>query len=65
MFQALIINGSSVQKGEIIGIVTDPFGKYEKKVKASQSGYIICLNESPIVYKGDAIFHIGKVKENP
>ena len=65
MFQALIINGSSVQKGEVIGIVTDPFGKYEKKVKASQSGYIICLNESPIVYKGDAIFHIGKVKENP
>ena len=44
----------------MIGIVTDPYGKIERKVKAHSDGYIICLNESPVVYKGDAIFHIGK-----
>lgn len=59
MFQSLVKNGVSVEKGDVIGIVTDPYGKFERKVKASQSGYIICLNESPVVYKGDAIFHIG------
>ena len=63
MFQAMVGNGSSVLKGDTIAVVTDPYGKYEKKVKASMSGFIICVNESPVVYKGDAIFHIGKLKE--
>ena len=60
MFQSLVKNGSRVEKNEVIGMVTDPYGKIERKVKASMPGYIICLNESPVVYKGDAIFHIGK-----
>lgn len=60
MFQATVTNGARVTKGEVIGIVTDPYGKIERKVKAHSDGYIICLNESPVVYKGDAIFHIGK-----
>ena len=60
MFQAIVSNGEKVAKGDVIGMVTDPYGNFERKVKASSSGYIICLNESPVVYKGDAIFHIGK-----
>jgi predicted deacylase len=60
MFQATVKNGSSVNKGDTIAVVTDPYGKYEKKVRASMSGHIICVNESPVVYKGDAIFHIGR-----
>jgi predicted deacylase len=59
MFQAAVENGAEVKKGDIIGMVTDPYGKFEKKVKAATDGFIICLNESPVVYKGDAIFHIG------
>jgi predicted deacylase len=60
MFQAFVSNGSAVSKGDVIGIVTDPFGKSERKVRATSDGYILCLNESPVVYKGDAIFHLGK-----
>lgn len=60
MFQSLVKNGSSVQKGDVIGIVTDPYGNYEKKIKAIQDGFIICTNESPVVYKGDAIINIAK-----
>lgn len=60
MFHATVKNGEKVTKGEVIGMVTDPYGNFERKVKASQSGYVLCLNESPLVYKGDAIFHIGK-----
>lgn len=63
MFQTLVKNGSRVSKNEVIGIVTDPYGKFERKVKSSTNGYIICLNESPVVYKGDAIFHIAKSAE--
>jgi len=60
MFQAFIQNGAAVFKGDILGIVTDPYGNYEKKIKATQDGYIICTNESPVVYKGDAIINIAK-----
>lgn len=59
MFQSLVINGQKVSSGEVIGLVTDPFGKSEKKVKAPEDSYIFCINESPVVNKGDAIFHLG------
>lgn len=59
MFQASVKNGSRVNKGDTIGVVTDPYGNFERKIKATTEGYIICLNESPVVYKGDAIFHIA------
>jgi hypothetical protein len=63
MFQAVAENGSEVKKGEVIGILTDPFGNMEKKIKAPNDGFIICLNESPVVYKGDAIFHLAEEKD--
>jgi predicted deacylase len=58
MFQNRINAGQFVSKGEVIAIITDPFGKFEQKVKAPNSGYIINSNTAPIVYQGDAIFHI-------
>lgn len=63
MFQALIKNGDFVEKNEVLAIVTDPYGKYEKKIKASIPGYIICVNKSPVVFKGDAILHIARAIE--
>ena len=45
MFQAIVKNGARVSKNEVIGIVTDPYGKFERKVKSNTNGYIICLNE--------------------
>jgi predicted deacylase len=33
MFQSLVKNGAFVEKGEILAIVTDPYGNYEKKIK--------------------------------
>lgn len=52
--------GKFVTKGTILAIITDPFGKFEQKVKAPHEGYIINANHSPIVYEGDAIYHISK-----
>ncbi|MFP9113122.1 succinylglutamate desuccinylase/aspartoacylase family protein [Flavobacterium sp. RHBU_3] len=59
LFQNPTKAGQFVTKGEVIACITDPFGKYERKVKAPHSGYIINSNDSPIVYEGDAIFHIS------
>lgn len=61
VFQALVSNGQYVESETVLGIVCDPFGGIEKKIKAGMKGFIICLNESPLVNKGDAVFHIGQV----
>lgn len=52
--------GKFVEKGEYIAVITDPYGSFRHKVRASNTGYIINVNQSAIVYQGDAIFHISK-----
>lgn len=61
----LIENGVLVEKGDVLGVITDPFGKIERKIKASLDGYVFCVNEAPVVNKGDAIFHIGTEIQSP
>lgn len=61
----LIENGVLVEKGDVLGVITDPFGKIERKIKASLDGYVFCVNEAPVVNKGDAIFHIGAEIQSP
>lgn len=56
--------GKHVEKGEYIATITDPYGKLRHKVKAPNEGYIINVNESPIVYQGDAIFHITIARDS-
>ncbi|SKB53125.1 hypothetical protein SAMN05660776_1696 [Salegentibacter holothuriorum] len=55
--------GKHVEKGEYIGTITDPYGKFRHKIKAVNTGYVININESPIVYQGDAVFHISAPKD--
>ncbi|WP_055444318.1 succinylglutamate desuccinylase/aspartoacylase family protein [Lacinutrix himadriensis] len=59
MFKASIPINSMVKKGDVLGNITDPYGKFNHFVKASNTGYIINVNELPIVYQGDALFHIS------
>lgn len=56
--------GKFVVKGTILAIITDPFGKFEQKVKAPHDGYVINANHSPIVYEGDAIYHLSKTPDD-
>ncbi|MES2239506.1 MAG: succinylglutamate desuccinylase/aspartoacylase family protein [Bacteroidota bacterium] len=53
-----------VKKGATLATITDPFGKFERKVKALNDGYIINANHCPIVYQGDSIYHISKTIVN-
>ena len=59
MFKSAIKIGSMVVHGEVIGQISDPYGKVHYWVKASNEGYIINVNEAPLVYQGDALFHIS------
>ncbi len=64
MFHGLKQIGSFVTKGELLATISDPFGKVSHKLKAPHAGYLINVNDSPIVYQGDAVFHISKTLED-
>jgi len=58
LFHPKVPYGKFVEKGEYIATITDPYGSFRHKIKSNQTGYIINVNQSPMVYQGDAIFHI-------
>ncbi|MBO0320907.1 succinylglutamate desuccinylase/aspartoacylase family protein [Muricauda sp. CAU 1633] len=60
MFIPQIKNGQTVEKGQILGLITDTYAKKNKKVKAPFNGHIICVNHQAVVNQGDALFHIGR-----
>lgn len=59
MFHGYTPIGNYVIKGQMLATISDPYGKIEFTVKAPNSGYIINVNDAPIVYQGDAIYHIS------
>ena len=59
MFKILIENGNFVTKKQVLGHILDPFGNFKKKVFAPFDGYVFCINKTPIVNKGDALFHMS------
>lgn len=64
MFKATTKLNSFVTRGDVIGHITDPYGSFNHFIKAPNDGYLFNINESPLVYQGDAIFHIStKVAE--
>ena len=51
--------GSSFEKGDILGTIGDPYNKSEHELIAPDNGYIIGLNNQPVVHAGDALLHLG------
>ena len=60
MFHPFVKLGSRVNKGDVLGSISDPFGYFERNVKALFAGYVICINQSPIVNQGDGILHLSR-----
>lgn len=60
LFNSFVHNGDKVVKGQILGDITDTYGETSVKVKAPINGYIIAINNFPVISRGEAIFHIGK-----
>ncbi|MGD8873700.1 MAG: succinylglutamate desuccinylase/aspartoacylase family protein [Gammaproteobacteria bacterium] len=52
--------GARVRKGEVIGIISDPFGQMELEAKANCAGIIIGRTNLPLVNEGEALFHIAR-----
>jgi len=59
IFQNLVSCGDRVMKNQVVGYITDPFGEYRVRLRATASGFIISINNNPILHQGDAVMHIG------
>lgn len=56
-----ISSGNYVEKGEVIGEISDPYANKKVLVKAKKSGHLIGHNNASVVNQGDALFHIAFV----
>ena len=48
-----------VRRGEILGVVGDPYGEIETGVRCPIEGVVIGRLNLPLVHEGDAIFHVA------
>lgn len=63
LFQSGVMSGHKVIKNQVVGHITDPFGDFKIPIKAPTTGYVIGLNNNPIIHQGDAVMHIGVVEK--
>lgn len=59
LFHTSKVNGAHILKGEIIGMICDPYGEHEEKLISPTDGYIVGMNNQPVINQGDALIHIG------
>lgn len=59
LFRSFRKSGQKVKQGEVLGIITDVAGQYQISVDCPENGYIVGHNNTPVVHRGDALFHIG------
>ncbi len=59
LFHMGATNGSYVNKGDLLGVICNPFGNIEHQIFSSHDGYIVGINNQPVVNQGDALIHLG------
>lgn len=55
--------GSFVNEGDLLGVISDPYGDNESQVITTKSGIIIGYVTMPLVNRGNALFHIATLDE--
>ena len=55
--------GSFVQAGEVLGLISDPYGDILSEVSTAKPGIIISNVTMPLINKGNALFHIATLDE--
>jgi predicted deacylase len=54
--------GDTIEPGEVIGAVANPYEDVETEIRAPKRGMIIGRTRLPVVNLGDALFHIAWIK---
>jgi hypothetical protein len=55
--------GARVKKGQVLGVISDPFGHCKYEVIAKRTGIIIGAVTMPLLNRGDAVFHIATFED--
>lgn len=59
LFQSKIKLGEKVNRRQVLGHITDPYGNERFKSVCPYDGRVIGLNYAAVVHKGDAILHLA------
>lgn len=59
LFRPTVQLGEKVKKRQVLGVINDPYGEFEVKIKAPHECYVFGVNNMPVVHQGEALFHIG------
>lgn len=59
LFHVNVTNGAFVNKGDLLGVICNPFGEIERKIISTVDGYVVGVNNQPVVNQGDALIHLG------
>lgn len=59
LFHMNTANGAFVHKGDLLGVICNPYGDVEHKILSTVDGYIVGINNQPVVNEGDALIHLG------
>lgn len=51
--------GAQTRKGDVLGVIANPLGDREVEVIAPAEGLVIGRTFLPLVYEGDALFHVA------
>lgn len=51
--------GSWIEKNQILGVVTDPYGQEEYPLHSKHEGYAIGINYQSVINTGEPLVHIG------
>ncbi|MEM6987354.1 MAG: succinylglutamate desuccinylase/aspartoacylase family protein, partial [Pseudomonadota bacterium] len=54
--------GDTVEAGDLLGVISDPFGATDIDLLAPETGIIIGRTQLPLVHQGDALFHIAGIR---
>ena len=60
ILRTLVRLGANVAEGQLLGLIGDPLGEVETEIHATCEGMVIGGTNLPLVYEGDAIFHIAQ-----
>ncbi len=51
--------GATIDKGQILGEINDPFGDYSHNIRSPVAGILIGRANLPLANEGDALFHVA------
>lgn len=56
--------GQAVNKGDVIATISNPFGHDVEEVHSPITGIILGETKIPLVYEGDALFHVASIDDD-